>query len=71
MTENPPRPIPRLKHASPGQMVLLAGDKQMRKLLATDDYHGYFDDVKASLCHPVHPAFMTFGDGSGWRVREK
>ncbi|MBC7201898.1 MAG: hypothetical protein H5U29_00040 [Pusillimonas sp.] len=70
MTENPPRPIPRLKHASPGQMVLLAGDKRLRTLLAKDGYHGYFEGMKASLCHPVHPAFMVFGEGAGWRVKE-
>lgn len=70
MTETPPRPIPRLKHASPGQMVLLAGDKRLRTLLAKDDYHGYFDGMKASLCHPVNPDFMVFGEGAGWRVKE-
>lgn len=70
MTDNPPRPIPRLQHVKPGQRVLLAGDKMIRTLVVKDDHHGYFDGLKASLCHPVEPALMQFGDGSGWRVRE-
>jgi hypothetical protein len=58
-------PIARLRHACPDQMVLLAGDKRLRTLLAKDDYHGYFDGMKTSLCHSVAPAFMLFGKGAG------
>jgi hypothetical protein len=51
-------------------MVLLIGDKRLRTLLEKDNYHGYFEGMKASLCHPVNPDFMVFGEGAGWRVKE-
>lgn len=71
MTDNPPRPTPRLRHVKPGQSVLLLGDNKIRTLLAIDDHHGYFEGLKVSLCHPVNSRLMVFGDGAGWRVREK
>ncbi|RIY41990.1 hypothetical protein [Neopusillimonas maritima] len=63
-------PIPVLRHISPGQKVVLAHESKQRVLLKTDRWYGYFDGMKASLCHPVNPACMVFGEG-GWRVREK
>lgn len=70
MTDNPPRPTPRLRHAQPGRMVILAGERKIRILLGKDDQYGYFDSAKASLCHPVEPSLMVFGDGHGWRSQE-
>ncbi|MAK55463.1 MAG: hypothetical protein CML17_06430 [Pusillimonas sp.] len=69
MTEKPPQPIARLQHVQPGQRVILVDDQIERVLLKTDRWYGYFDGMKASLCHPVNPASMVFGEG-GWRVKE-
>ena len=69
MTDNPPEPVPRLRHVRPGQQVILAGDKTTRVLLSADNHYGYFDRMKASLCHEVDKSLMVFGDGAGWRVK--
>ncbi|HCP78614.1 MAG: hypothetical protein CML16_14920 [Pusillimonas sp.] len=63
-------PIPVLRHISPGQMVVLAHESKQRILIKKDRWYGHFGDMKASLCHPVNPAFMVFGEGAGWRVKE-
>lgn len=69
------RPIPRLYHVKPGQEIHLSGDGLKKKpvvrvLLSKDDRYAYFEDgLKVSLCHPVNPEFMVFGDGAGWRVK--
>ena len=71
MTDNPPRPTPRLRHVKPGQIIVLKHETKSRKLIETDGKYGYFDGMKASLCHEVDEKLMAFGDGAGWRVREK
>jgi hypothetical protein len=70
MTDNPPQPVPRLRHVMPGQAIRLQGVPRVLVLLTTDRHYGYFTDMKASLCHPVDREMMVFGDG-GWRVNEQ
>lgn len=63
------KPLPRLRHVKPGQIIVLKHDTKPRKLLKTDGKYAYFDGLKACLCTEVRPELMQFGDGDGWRVR--
>lgn len=73
------RPVARLRHCPPGTKVSLAKwDKDARKWiperLRTIDYiqgrHAVMSDgLIVTLCHPVDPDCMKFGDGDGWRPR--
>ena len=64
------QPIPRLWHCPPGSNVILAGELKHRTIVRVDRLHAIFaDGAYASLCYPVDPACMQFGDGAGWRIR--
>lgn len=72
-------PTPRLYHCPPGSTVSLAKWDSDTKTwipeqLRTIDYikgrHAVMSDgLIVTLCHPVDPDCMKFGDGDGWRPK--
>lgn len=73
------RPVARLRHCPPGSTVSLAKWDSDTKTwiperLRTIDYiqgrHAVMSDgLIVTLCHPVDPDCMRFGDGAGWRPK--
>ena len=70
MTDRPPLPVLRLRHAKVGQTVVLVGHGKRIVLLSMDRSHGYFQGVRASLCHPLEREGWTFGE-DGWKQEER
>lgn len=67
-----PLPLPRLWHCSPGSRITLAGDTKARTIDHIQGRHAVMSDgLIVSLCHPVDPDCMRFGDGEGWRPKER
>lgn len=72
MTEQEERAPPplRLRHAKAGQVVCLSYDSIEKRLLSVDTHYGYFDGMKASLCHTLDQKGWKFGEG-GWQQLKK
>lgn len=65
------QPVPRLYHCPPGSTIILAGESKPRIVAKIERHHARFADGSfASLCHPVDPDLMQFGDGDGWRIKK-
>lgn len=63
-------PIPRLWHCPPGTRITLSGDTQPRTINHIQGRHAVMSDgLIVTLCHPVDPDCMKFGDGGGWRPK--
>ena len=60
----------RLRQARIGQVVCLSHDQLPRRLLSVDGHYGYFDGMKASLCHLLDQKGWEFGEG-GWKHMEQ
>lgn len=75
------RPVARLWHCPPGSTVSLARwasklKKWMPERPRTIDHiqgrHAVMQDgLIVFLCHPVSKVCMQFGDGEGWRPKER
>lgn len=62
------RPVPRVVHCPPGSFITLAGDTKPRIIDHIRGRHAICTDgLIVSLCYPVRPECMKFGDGDGWR----
>lgn len=67
-----PLPTARLWHCRPGSIITLSGDTRTRTIASIQGRHAVMSDgLIVSLCHPVHPDWMLFGDGHGWRPKER
>lgn len=63
-----PLPTPRLWHCRPGSTITLSGDTSPRTIDHIRGRHAVMQDgLIVTLCHPVRPECMKFGDGAGWR----
>jgi len=61
-------PTPRIWHAPPGSRIVLKGDRTTRIVSHIKGRHAVMDDgLIVSVCYPVDPKCMQFGDGAGWR----
>ncbi|HWK69986.1 MAG TPA: hypothetical protein VNS29_04010 [Burkholderiaceae bacterium] len=71
MSDHTP-PVPRLRHCPPGATIRLAGELRYRIILSMDGHYAYFaGGDKASLCCLVAEDGMVFGEGGGWRIKER
>lgn len=65
-------PTSRLYHCPPGSRIILKGESRPRTIDHIKGRHVVMTDgLIVSLCHPVHPDWMLFGDGHGWRPKER
>ena len=61
-------PTPRLYHCPPGSRIILKGEPRARTINHIQGRHAVMQDgLIVTLCHPVDPDCMRFGDGDGWR----
>lgn len=65
-------PNPRLYHCPPGSRIILKGESRPRTIDHIQGRHAVMSDgLIVTLCHPVSPDCMRFGDGDGWRPKER
>lgn len=61
-------PTPRVQHCPPGTSFTLPHEHNPRTVSHIQGRHAVCTDgLIITLCHPVRPEGMLFGDGAGWR----
>lgn len=59
-----PLPVPRIWHCRAGSTITLSGDARPRTIDYIQGRHAVMSDgLIVTLCHPVDPGRMKFGEG--------